>query len=53
MRLTRAVVPSMLAAKEGRIVNVASEAGLRGSAVGVAYTASKHPVGSLSRSSAV
>lgn len=53
MRLTRAVVPSMLAAKEGRIVNVASEAGLRGSAAGVAYTASKHAVVGLTRSSAV
>jgi NAD(P)-dependent dehydrogenase (short-subunit alcohol dehydrogenase family) len=53
MRLTRAVVPSMLAAKEGRIVNVASEAGLRGSAAGAAYTASKHAVVGLTRSSAV
>jgi NAD(P)-dependent dehydrogenase (short-subunit alcohol dehydrogenase family) len=53
MRLTRAVVPSMLAAKEGRIVNVASEAGLRGSAAGVAYTASKHAVVGLTKSSAV
>jgi NAD(P)-dependent dehydrogenase (short-subunit alcohol dehydrogenase family) len=53
MRLTRAVVPGMLAAKEGRIVNVASEAGLRGSAAGVAYTASKHAVIGLTRSNAV
>ncbi|MFD7022822.1 SDR family NAD(P)-dependent oxidoreductase [Promicromonospora sukumoe] len=53
MRLTRAVVPGMLAAKEGRIVNVASEAGLRGSAAGVAYTASKHAVVGLTKSSAV
>ncbi|PUB29915.1 NAD(P)-dependent dehydrogenase (short-subunit alcohol dehydrogenase family) [Promicromonospora sp. AC04] len=53
MRLTRAVVPSMLEAKEGRIVNVASEAGLRGSAAGVAYTASKHAVVGLTKSNAV
>jgi NAD(P)-dependent dehydrogenase (short-subunit alcohol dehydrogenase family) len=43
-RLTRAVVPAMLAAGRGAIVNIASEAGLRGNAAGVAYTASKHAV---------
>ena len=53
MRLMRAVVPGMLAAKDGRIVNVASEAGLRGSAAGAAYTASKHAVIGLTKSSAV
>ncbi|GAB2494947.1 hypothetical protein GCM10027063_37750 [Promicromonospora xylanilytica] len=53
MRLTRAVVPGMLEAREGRVVNVASEAGLRGSAAGVAYTASKHAVVGLSKSMAV
>lgn len=53
MRLTRAVVPGMLAARAGRIVNVASEAGLRGSAAGAAYTASKHAVVGLTKSSAV
>lgn len=53
MRLTRAVVPGMLVAKEGRIVNVVSEAGLRGSAAGVAYTASKHAVVGLTKSNAV
>ncbi|WP_407318834.1 SDR family NAD(P)-dependent oxidoreductase [Isoptericola halotolerans] len=44
MKLMRAVVPGMLEAAEGRIVNVASEAGLRGSASGAAYTTSKHAV---------
>ncbi|MGF0115916.1 SDR family NAD(P)-dependent oxidoreductase [Promicromonospora sp. Marseille-Q5078] len=53
MRLMRAVVPGMLAAKDGRIVNIASEAALRGSAAGAAYTASKHAVIGLTKSSAV
>ncbi|MGW1680841.1 SDR family NAD(P)-dependent oxidoreductase [Saccharopolyspora sp. NPDC002376] len=51
-RLTRAVVPVMLAANRGSIVNVASEAALRGSAAGVAYTASKHAVVGITRSTA-
>lgn len=38
MRLTRAVVPLMLDAGTGSVVNIASEAGLRGSAAGVAYS---------------
>ena len=53
MRMTRAVVPVMLAAGYGSIVNVSSEAGLRGSAAGAAYTVSKHAVIGLTRSSAV
>lgn len=44
MRLTRAVLPLMRDAKSGSIVNVTSEAGLRGSAAGTAYTTSKHAV---------
>src|SRR5699024_8062387 len=52
VRLTRAVVPSMLNAGRGSIVNVASEAALRGSAAGVAYTASKHAVVGITRSCA-
>jgi NAD(P)-dependent dehydrogenase (short-subunit alcohol dehydrogenase family) len=52
MRLTRAVLPVMLDAGHGSIVNVASEAGLRGSASGVAYTASKHAVVGITRSAA-
>ena len=53
MRLTRAVVPLMLQAGTGSVVNVSSEAGLRGSAAGAAYTASKHAVVGLTRNSAV
>jgi NAD(P)-dependent dehydrogenase (short-subunit alcohol dehydrogenase family) len=52
MRLTRAVLPIMLAAGGGAIVNVSSEASLRGSAAGVAYTASKHAVNGLTKSTA-
>jgi NAD(P)-dependent dehydrogenase (short-subunit alcohol dehydrogenase family) len=49
-RLIRAVVPLMLAAGTGSIVNVASEAALRGSAAGFAYTASKHAVVGMTKS---
>ncbi|MFF7882201.1 SDR family NAD(P)-dependent oxidoreductase [Streptomyces sp. NPDC007896] len=42
--LTRAVLPHMLAAGRGSIVFTASEASLRGSAAGAAYTASKHGI---------
>jgi NAD(P)-dependent dehydrogenase (short-subunit alcohol dehydrogenase family) len=51
--LTRAVLPHMLAAGKGAIVNTASEAGLRGSAAGAAYTASKHGVVGLTKNLAV
>ena len=52
MKLMRAVIPTMLAQAKGSIVNTASEAALRGSAAGVAYTASKHAVAGLTKSSA-
>lgn len=52
MKVMRAVVPAMLAQASGSIVNVASEAALRGSAAGAAYTASKHAVAGLTKSSA-
>ena len=51
--LTRAALPHMLAKGKGAIVNTASEAGLRGSAAGTAYTVSKHGVVGLTRSIAV
>jgi len=52
MKLMRAVIPAMLAQASGSIVNTASEAALRGSAAGAAYTASKHAVVGLTKSSA-
>ena len=51
--LMRAVIPHMLAKGKGAIVNTASEAGLRGSAAGTAYTVSKHGLVGLTRSAAV
>ena len=53
MRLTRAVLPLMLEAGRGAIVNVSSEASLRASASGVAYAASKHAVNGFTKSVAV
>lgn len=52
MRMTRAALPSMIAAGHGSIVNVSSEAGLRGSAAGTAYTTSKHAVIGFTKSTA-
>jgi NAD(P)-dependent dehydrogenase (short-subunit alcohol dehydrogenase family) len=52
MLLMRAAIPAMLKAGRGSIVNIASEAALRGSAAGAAYTASKHAVVGLTKSSA-
>jgi NAD(P)-dependent dehydrogenase (short-subunit alcohol dehydrogenase family) len=52
MKLSRAVLPKMLARQRGAIVNVASEASLRGSAAGAAYTASKHAVVGITKSAA-
>lgn len=52
-RLTRAALPHMLEAGGGAIVFTASEASLRGSAAGAAYTASKHGITGLTKSLAV
>lgn len=49
----RAVVPAMKAAGTGRIVSVASTAGLKGYAYVGAYTAAKHAVIGLTRSLAL
>lgn len=51
-RLTRAVLPAMLDRGRGSIVNIASEAALRGNAAGAAYTASKHAVVGLTKNTA-
>lgn len=51
--LTRAALPHMLAKGKGAIVNTTSEAALRGSAAGAAYTASKHGLVGLTRSVAI
>lgn len=51
-KLTRAVLPAMLEAGRGAILNVASEAGLRGNASGNAYTTSKHAVVGMTKSAA-
>jgi NAD(P)-dependent dehydrogenase (short-subunit alcohol dehydrogenase family) len=50
---TREAVPDMLAEGFGRIVNIASTAGLRGGAYISAYASSKHAVIGLTRSLAV
>ncbi|MGW2329864.1 SDR family NAD(P)-dependent oxidoreductase [Streptomyces sp. NPDC001700] len=51
--LTRAVLPHMRAAGRGSIVFTASEASLRGSTAGAAYTASKHGIVGLVKNLAV
>jgi len=51
--LSRAVLPHMLLKGKGAIVNVASEAALRGSCAGTPYTVSKHGVIGLTKSDAI
>ncbi|EKX66880.1 SDR family oxidoreductase [Streptomyces ipomoeae] len=51
--LTRAVLPHLPADGKGAIVNTTSEAALRGSAAGTAYTVSKHGLAGLTKSTAV
>jgi len=51
-KLTRAVLPLMVDAGKGSVVNVASEAALRGNSSGNAYTVSKHGVIGLTKSAA-
>jgi len=50
MRLSRRVLPSMMAQHAGAIVNIASAGSFHGAAAGVAYTASKHAVIGITRS---
>ncbi|MDN5706596.1 SDR family NAD(P)-dependent oxidoreductase [Corynebacterium casei] len=51
-KLSRSVIAVMLKTGGGSVVNVASEASLRGNAAGTAYTASKHAVVGLTKSAA-
>ena len=51
--LTRALVPAMIAAGWGRVVNLASNAGLTGYAYTAAYCASKHAMVGLTRAVAL
>ncbi|MFC9985063.1 SDR family NAD(P)-dependent oxidoreductase [Microbacterium keratanolyticum] len=51
-KLMRAVLPLMEAAGTGAVLNVSSEAGLRGNASGNAYTASKHGIIGVTKSAA-
>lgn len=52
MRLIRAVLPGMIERGAGAIVNVGSEAGIKGGCAGAAYTASKHGLVGLTRNTA-
>ncbi|GAA2872894.1 SDR family NAD(P)-dependent oxidoreductase [Microbacterium arabinogalactanolyticum] len=52
-KLMRAVIPVMEKNGRGAILNVSSEAGLRGNASGNAYTASKHGIIGVTKSAAV
>lgn len=51
-RLIEELAPAMVAAKHGRIVNIASSAGLRGYPYAAAYVASKHALVGYSRCAA-
>jgi 3-hydroxybutyrate dehydrogenase len=52
-RVTRALVPGMVAAGWGRIINVASNAGVSGYAYTTAYCAAKHALVGMTRALAV
>jgi 3-hydroxybutyrate dehydrogenase len=52
-RVTRALVPAMVAATWGRVVNIASNAGVSGYGYTAAYCASKHAVVGMTRALAI
>jgi 3-hydroxybutyrate dehydrogenase len=51
--VTRALVPAMIAAKWGRVVNIASNAGVSGYAYTAAYCAAKHALVGMTRALAI
>jgi NAD(P)-dependent dehydrogenase (short-subunit alcohol dehydrogenase family) len=52
-RLVRALVPAMIAAKWGRVVNIASNAGVSGYGYTAAYCAAKHAMVGFTRALAI
>jgi len=52
-RVTRALVPSMVKANWGRVINVASNAGISGYAYSAAYCAAKHAMVGFTRALAI
>jgi 3-hydroxybutyrate dehydrogenase len=52
-RVTRALVPSMIAAKWGRVINIASNAGVSGYGYSTAYCAAKHAMVGMTRALAI
>jgi 3-hydroxybutyrate dehydrogenase len=52
-RVIRALVPSMIAAKWGRVINIASNAGVSGYGYTAAYCAAKHAMVGMTRALAI
>ena len=52
-RVIRALVPSMIAAKWGRVINIASNAGVSGYGYSTAYCAAKHAMVGMTRALAI
>ncbi len=52
-RVTRALVPSMIQAKWGRVINIASNAGVSGYGYTAAYCAAKHAMVGMTRALAI
>ena len=52
-RVTRLLVPSMIARKWGRVINIASNAGVSGYGYSAAYCAAKHAMVGMTRSLAI
>jgi NAD(P)-dependent dehydrogenase (short-subunit alcohol dehydrogenase family) len=53
LRVTRALVPSMIKAKWGRVINIASNAGVSGYGYSTAYCAAKHAMVGMTRALAI